>query len=109
MKQEFNLSKLRKKGYKFLSVFAFVGNCLFPFCILCETGNEISVTALWVNPKEKQVFSYYMCKKCSEEFFGLSTHDQESIAAKVIEKKIMALPHIEGRYKFCGDNDEKSK
>src|SRR5208337_1472251 len=108
MNQKLNLNKLKKAGYHFSNVGSLVGNSIFPYCILCEAEPEIMVPFYWVDEQKKLVIRYDLCEDCNEELLRLSKHDQISLIVNVIEKKIMALPRIEGRFKFYGDDNVKN-
>lgn len=108
MNKKFNLRKLIKAGYRLSKTYLFDGDSPSPFCILCNTINELNVTAFWVNPKEKRVFVYTLCKECAKEFFSLSKNDRKSIVANVIEKKIMSLPNRK-LSEFVGEKNAKHK
>lgn len=74
---------------------------LLPVCILCDTTDNISVKALWVDDERKRAILYFLCRDCGDEFLRLSDTDRKSIVAKVIEKKIDAitsLPHLKLSY-----------
>ncbi|MDH5266217.1 MAG: hypothetical protein OEW62_00910 [Candidatus Bathyarchaeota archaeon] len=89
---EFNWEKI--KNYETTIIAKFNGKGMVKFCILCDTVENITWTALWIEDDIKRVIGYYLCDDCGKELQGLPEVQRESIIAKIIEKKIDAFPRI---------------
>jgi len=92
-----DLKKLAKDGYKFSLISSITQSAIIATCILCNTNQNVTVRALWVDNERKRVIMYHLCKDCWDEFYGLGETQRESIVSKIIEKRIEALttlPHL---------------
>lgn len=84
-----NWEKIKK--YKQSVTAKIEGKKVIPFCILCETEDNITWRALWVDGERKKVTFYFLCNECGEELHSLPEADRKSIVEKVIEKRINSL------------------
>ena len=77
-------------------IIGFEGKRVMPTCILCETKDNITYKAVWVDDSGKRVIFYSFCEDCANVLLSLSEADRQSINANIIEKRIdlfLSRPH----------------
>lgn len=85
------MSKKKTKSYTVILTARTKGKRVIPFCILCDTADDITWHGVWIDDTRSRIICYSFCNECSKEFLNLSETDRESIVAKVIEKRLDPL------------------